>query len=325
MRPAPTVVTVGNFDGVHAGHRAIVARARDLARSRNASGGVVALAFDPHPATRLAPARAPARLTTFEERAALLREAGADRVERLEPTDHLLGLSPEAFVEWVVAAFNPAAFVEGPDFRFGKGRAGSLETLRQLGRARGFSVEEAPALAVALSDHTVVTASSSITRWLVAHGRVRDAWSVLGRPYRLAGSVVRGDRRGRTLGFPTANLETPHLLPADGVYAALAHLPGGGRAAAAVSVGSKPMFGGGGRVAEAHLLGFGRESGESRDRGLPEYGWELALDLVGWVREQMRFDSVERLVEQMGRDCGRAREIVELVTTPGPRKGAAVS
>jgi riboflavin kinase/FMN adenylyltransferase len=325
MRPAPTIVTVGNFDGVHAGHAAILRRARELAAERNASGGVVALAFDPHPATRLAPDRAPARLTTFEERAELLRRAGADRVERLEPTDELLGLSPEAFVESVVARHNPRAFIEGADFRFGRARAGTADTLRELGLARGFDVEVVPAVAAALCDHTVVTASSTMTRWLLERGRVRDAWNVLGRPHRLAGVVVRGDRRGRELGFPTANVDTQNMLPADGVYAAVARMPGGSSLPAAVSIGTKPQFGGVGRTAEAFILDAAPAPGQPHLLGLPEYGWPLVLELVGWVREQLRFDSVERLVEQMGRDCERVRRTVDSLTETTIQAGAATS
>jgi len=325
MRPAPTIVTVGNFDGVHVGHGAIVARAGDLARSLNAAGGVVVLAFDPHPATTLAPERAPAQLTGFEERAGLLRRAGAGRVIRLAPTDELLGLSPEAFFEWVVATHNPRAFVEGTDFRFGRGRAGSVETLRELGRPRGIDIELVRPVAVALSDHSVVTASSSVTRWLLGHGRVRDAWSVLGRPHRLSGTVVRGDRRGRDLGFPTANLETRNMLPRDGVYAAIAQLPDGSRRGAAVSVGSKPQFGGGERTAEAYILDAPGAAGTPNLPGLAEYGWTLGLELVGWVRDQMRFDSIGRLVEQMGRDCDRVRSTIEIITGPVLHAGVTTS
>lgn len=320
MRPPRCVITVGNFDGVHVGHAALIARARDLARAHNAPGGVVVLAFDPHPRTRLRPDSAPPPLTAFDQRAGLLRAAGADSVHRLEPTDDLLGLSPAAFIEWVIKTFEPCAFVEGPDFRFGNGRAGDLDTLRQLGDSRGFEVVTVPALATALSDNTIVTASSSIARWLVERGRARDAWNVLGRPHRLAGTVVQGDRRGRGLGFPTANLDTPNLLPADGVYAALAHTPDGQHQPAAVSVGTKPQFqnqaGPHARTAEAFLLDAAAEPGQANIPGLPEYGWPLALDIIGWLRDQMRFDSVERLLAQMSRDCSRAREIADAVTLP---------
>lgn len=320
MRPQPTVITVGNFDGVHAGHRAILRRGRELAGAVGAPGGVAVLTFDPHPLARLAPERAPGTITPLAERTELLRDAGADAVHRLEPGPDLLGMPPEAFLEWVIARYNPAAFVEGPDFHFGKGRAGDLGVLRRLCEPRGIAVKAVAPLAVGLSDGTVVTASSSIARWLIEHGRVRDAWAVLTRPHRLRGEVVRGERRGRTLGYPTANLRTENLLPGDGVYAAWATLPDGSRLPAALSVGVKPQFHGGGhaRTAEAFLLDAAAEDGGPALRGLPEYGWTLDLDLVGWVREQMRFDSVERLLSQMDRDCGRVREICAAVTRPPP-------
>jgi riboflavin kinase/FMN adenylyltransferase len=316
VRPPPSVITVGNFDGVHLGHGAILRRAQELARAHNAPGGVLVLSFDPHPATRIAPARAPRRLTAFEHRVALLRDAGAAHVHRLEPTDEFLGLSPEGFVEWVCGRFNPCAWVEGPDFHFGRGRAGNMATLRNLGEDRGFEVDQVSAVAVALTDNTVVTASSTIARWLIERGRARDVWCVLGRPHRLVGAVTRGDRRGRTLGFPTANIDTACMLPGDGVYGAVATLPDGLRYPAALSVGTKPQFDGEVRTAEAFILGLTSEPGGPNLPGLPEYGWPITIDIVGWVRGQMRFDSVERLVEQMGRDCARAREAAHAAMYP---------
>ncbi|VAX42683.1 FMN adenylyltransferase / Riboflavin kinase, partial [hydrothermal vent metagenome] len=281
MRPPPCVITVGNFDGVHIGHAALIARARELAHTLNAPGGVVVLAFNPHPRSVLHPGQAPASLMSFARRAELLCRVGAGAVHPLDPTDQLLALSPADFIEWVNERYNPIAFVEGPDFHFGCNREGSMETLRALGRERGFAVEAVPVLATALSDHTIVTASSTITRWLIEHGRVRDAWNVLGRPHRLAGTVVRGERRGRDLGFPTANLDTPDLLPVDGVYATLAHTPDGRRYTAALSVGTKPQFhhqpGPHARTAEAFLLDAPTEPGKANLPGLPEYGWDIAL------------------------------------------------
>lgn len=317
MRPPPRVITVGNFDGVHLGHAAILRRARELAAEHNAPGGVLVLAFDPHPATRLAPERAPRRLTSFEQRAELLRAAGADEVQRLAPGDDLLGLSPEAFVEWVHARFAPRVWVEGPDFHFGQRRAGNMDTLRELGEVRGFQVDQVPAVATALTDNTIVTASSTIARWLIERGRARDAWCVLGRPHRLAGTVVPGDRRGRALGFPTANIDTDSMLPGDGVYGAVATFPDGSRHSAALSVGSKPQFDGAVRAAEAYVLDLKAEEGRANLPGLPEYGWPITVDIIGWVRGQLRFDSVERLVEQMGRDCERARAAARTAMDPG--------
>ncbi len=325
MRPPPTVISIGTFDGVHAGHAAIVRRAHELAQAHNATGGVTVLSFDPHPLTRLAPERAPARLTTFLQRTRLLTRAGATTVERLEPTDDILALTPAAFLEWVIAKHNPVAFVEGHDFRFGKDKSGSLDTLRALCQPRGIVVETVPAVAAGLSDDTVVTASSSIARWLLERGRVRDAWAVLAHPYRIEGVVVQGDRRGRTLGFPTANIDSPNLIPADGVYATLATLPDGSTTPGALSVGTKPQFGAHARTAEVYLLGVECEPNTPTTPnlpGLPEYGWPICLDLVGWVREQMRFATVEHMLEQIHRDCGRVSRIVDTVTTE-PRHSTA--
>ena len=316
MRPPPTIVSIGNFDGVHAGHAAILRQARALADELAAVGGTTILAFDPHPLTRLDPGRTPARLTTFEQRINLLTRAGATTIERLEPTDDLLALSPQAFLERVIAQHNPRAFVEGTDFRFGRDRAGTLDTLRDLCRPRGIEVRAVPAVAVGLSDNTAVTASSTIARWFIGQGRVRDAWAVLTRPHRIAGTVVRGDRRGRTLGYPTANIDSPNLIPADGVYATLATLPDGSTTPGALSVGTKPQFGEHARTAEVYLLGIDREPDTPNLRGLPEYGWPVSLDLVGWVREQMQFPTLRGLLDQIERDCTRVQQIVQSVTTP---------
>ncbi|GIK18048.1 MAG: bifunctional riboflavin kinase/FAD synthetase [Leptolyngbya sp. PLA2] len=318
-----SVVSVGTFDGVHAGHAALIARARSIA-DRASGAEVVVLAFDPHPATRLHPESAPPRLGSFERRSELLRQAGADRVERLEPTSELLSQSPESFVESIADRLAPIAFVEGPDFRFGKGRTGDTSVLASIGKRHGFAVDVVPPVAVALNDQSVVTASSTIARWLVQHGRVRDAWAVLTRPHELTGRVVRGDRRGRGLGFPTANLDTPCLPPADGVYAGVAFLDDGRSFPAAVSVGSKPMFNGAARAVEASLLDAPTGDGPCL-AGLPEYGWNLRIALVGWVREQLRFESVDSLIAQMHRDCNRVRGIVARVSTPQPAAAGAHS
>ncbi|MFG0259702.1 MAG: riboflavin kinase, partial [Phycisphaerales bacterium JB041] len=234
------------------------------------------------------------------------------------PTDELLALTPEAFLEWVIAKHNPRAFVEGADFRFGKDRAGTIETLESLCHPRGIEVHTVAPVAVGLSDNSAVTASSTIVRWLLGRGRARDAWAVLTRPHIIAGTVVRGDRRGRTLGYPTANIDTPNLVPADGVYASLVTLPDGSTAPGALSVGTKPQFGEHARTAEVYLLGRRPEPGASVLPGLPEYGWPISLDLVGWVREQMQFPTLQGLLDQIERDCARVAQIVESVTTaPG--------
>jgi len=322
-----TILTIGNFDGVHAGHRALVHRARELAaafdrRSPAGATRVVALAFDPHPATVLRPGAQPPRLTTFAARRTLLRDAGADDVERLEPTPALLGMSAEAFIGSVVTRHRPVAIVEGDDFRFGKARAGDVAALRAMGRARPdsdqFAVHVVEPVTVALGDQTVVTASSSMARWLIERGRMADAARILGRPYTVQGHIVQGDRRGRTLGYPTANVAAESMLPADGVYAAPAIVPGesGGpsrRFVAAVSVGTKPQFNAQGatRTLEAHLLDAPRQNSPAIS-GLPEYGWRIALHFIAFLREQARFDGVPALIAQIERDCARVREAVAL-------------
>ncbi len=303
-----TAITIGSFDGVHAGHRALVRAARERAGS---GGRVVAMAFDPHPMSRLRPEAAPARLTTWARRDELLREAGADDVVRLSPSDELLGLEPEAFLARIAREHAPGAIVEGEDFHFGRGRAGTIATLRELGAGHGMEVVVIPAVEVSLEDQLVARASSTLTRWLIAQGRVADAARVLGRPYELSGDVVVGDRRGRTIGFPTANLRTDLLLPGDGVYAAVAALPDGREVPAAVNVGARPTFAGQERRVEAHLVGVSARAGEPSIPGLREYGWALTLRLAAFVRDQVRFESVGALVGQLARDCARVREVVE--------------
>ncbi|MFN0134096.1 MAG: bifunctional riboflavin kinase/FMN adenylyltransferase [Phycisphaerales bacterium] len=303
-----SVVTIGTFDGVHAGHAALVRRARELADAADAR--VVVMCFDPHPLTVVAPAKAPARLTTFADRAALLGEAGANEVIRLEPSGPLLAQSPDEFVATIVRDLAPVAIVEGPDFRFGRGRAGDLSTLRALGRAAGFDVHEVAPVEVALSDHTLARASSTLARWLITHGRVRDAALVLGRAYTIPGIVEPGDRRGRTIGCPTANVATECLAPADGVYCGFGTIADGRRFPAAISVGTKPTYGDNRRCVEAYLIGAPVTANLPAIHGLPEYGWELRLSCDHWIRDQMTFASTAALVDQINRDLRVAHSLL---------------
>lgn len=312
------MVTIGTFDGVHAGHGALVRQAVRVAESaglaRAARPRVVVMAFDPNPLEILKPGLAPARLTTWPQRERLLRSAGADEVVRLEPTAALLGLSARAFIERLVREYRPVSIVEGPDFRFGAKRAGDIAALRTFGGEFGYEVEVVEQVEVPLTDHTIVPARSTVLRWLIGQGRVGDAACLLGRPYAMAGMVVRGDRRGRTIGYPTANLDSPCLPPADGVYAGRARLPDGRTVAAAISVGTKPTFGIHGRAVEAYLMenaaGTGGRPGEwSTIDGLPEYQWPMELEFLAFVRDQVKFESLEMLLAQMARDCAKCREI----------------
>lgn len=306
--PGFTAATIGNFDGCHLGHAALIHRARSLANSGGGAGKpgrVVALAFDPHPAHVLRPGAEPARLSTFEQRAAWLRAAGADDVLRLNPADGTLALAPRDFVKRVLEHLPLSAVVEGPDFHFGHKRAGNVRVLAEIGAELGFSVHVVDPVEVALTDGTVVKASSTLARWLVSHGRVADAARMLGRPYELAGDVVPGDQRGRTIGFATANLRVAGglLLPADGVYAAEVVLPSGLTRPAMLNIGIRPTVGGLDRRIEPHILAAPGE--------VPlDYGWPMTLRLLAWIRDQVKFPGLPALVDQLGRDRDRVRRML---------------
>ncbi len=302
-----TALTIGNFDGVHLGHAALIHRARELAGPK---GRVVALSFDPHPASVLRPGHAPPRLTTFDRRSELLIALGADEVLPLVPSQELLSLSPEAFVERVVRDHDASVFVEGRDFRFGRQRSGDTTALERLAAKLGASTVIVDPVRVALTDQSVCVASSTMVRWLLENGRIRDATSMLGRPPELSGTVKRGSRLGRTLGYPTANIECDTALPADGVYAAAALLDDGRRFNTALSIGSRPTFDGADRRVEAHLLDVARQGKSwAPIPGLPEYGWSVRLELTAWIRDQVRFTNIDQLRDQLARDCDRARQI----------------
>ncbi len=287
------IVTIGNFDGVHIGHQALVRVASQAAHG----GEVVALSFDTHPAG-LVRGIAPESLTTLDERALLLGAAGATRVEMLHTTAELLSLEPESFVKSLHERLKFEAIVEGRDFRFGKGRAGDVAALERIGSALGFRTIVVEDVEAVLSDGHCVAVRSSTVRWLLSVGRVADAARMLGRSHRVSGVVVEGARRGRTLGFPTANIDVRGaLLPADGVYAVRAVSADGSAWPGAASIGTNPMFSGGRRTLEVHVLGL------PSDADL--YGQVLAIDFTKWLREMMTFDSVDRLVEQIQRDCDR--------------------
>lgn len=311
-----TVLTIGNFDGVHAGHRELFARARHFAERGTDRAHVVALVFDPHPLTILRPSAGPARLTTFEERARLLRDAGADEVIRLTPSAELLALTPDAFLNDLIHRYRPAAIVEGEDFRFGHARAGDIAYLAQTGRERSFETIVVPPVSVALSDQSIVTASSSFVRWLVDHARVEDAERVLLRPYELVGTVVKGDQRGRAIGFPTANLSTECLLPRDAVYAGEAELSGGRVFPAAIHVGTRATFNDHLRTCEAYILDWPGPIAE----GTREYGWTLRLRFHRYLRDQARFETVDQLVDQIRLDVRRTRA----AAPPQPRTSGII-
>ena len=288
-------VTVGNFDGVHRGHQALVAAAKVWAAG--VGGPAVAVTFDPPAATLLNPAFNRPPLTTVEERVRLLADAGVDRVAVLQTNAGLLSLSPEAFFEDVLRGlFAAKAVVEGYNFRFGRGRAGDTATLRELCDAAGVAFEEVPAVEVGGA-----AASSSRVRAAIERGDVAEARFLLGRAYAVAAEVVTGAKRGRTIGFPTANLGTPEtLLPADGVYAVRATIDGA-RFAGAANVGPNPTFGEAARKIEVHLIGFAGDL----------YGRRLAVEFVARLRDTRSFAGIDALVVQLKQDVAAARAAYE--------------
>ncbi|HMQ15374.1 MAG TPA: riboflavin biosynthesis protein RibF [Phycisphaerae bacterium] len=304
---AGVALTIGNFDGVHLGHQCLVAQAAQAAAARGALPAV--LTFEPHPATVLAPHRAPPRLTTPAEKAALLGRAGIGAVIVLRSNPELFAAGPLEFLERVVRRCRAVHLVEGESFHFGKGRAGSVATLREHAERLGYGLTiVSPVACEQLPGNPTI--SSSAIREALQVGRVRDAGAMLGRPYRIVGVVGHGEGRGAELGFPTANLErVPQLVPGYAVYAAIAELSDGSRHGAVVNMGPQPTFGQQEARIEAHLLGF---SGDLRGR-------RLALHLIDALRNQRRFPGPTELVAQLHEDVARGREVLRTGPTDPPR------
>ena len=299
-----SVVTIGVFDGVHQGHQRIITRAAGTAAGLGLS--LVVITFDPHPAEVIRPGSHPVLLCTAARRAELLAGLGADAVCMMPFTLEFSRLDPEEFVRLaLVDRLHAAAVVVGENFRFGHRAAGDVALLADLGEKYGFTADPVPLL---LEDGIKI--SSSLIRQKLADGDVTGAAADLGRPHRVEGVVVPGQRRGRALGFPTANLETfPYTaIPADGVYAGWLSTLGeregqeyeGERWPAAVSVGTNPTFDGQDRVVEAYAL--------DRD-DLELYGLHVGVDFAARLRGMERFGSAADLVEQMRRDVDQARAI----------------
>lgn len=298
----PSVVTIGNFDGVHRGHRDVLTRMVADARATGASAVVVT--FDPHPAQVHRPEIAPPLLTGLADRLALLAETGLDAVLVCHYTHAFAAQTPEEFVEhYLVRALGARVVVAGKDVRFGRGNTGDLSTMQTLGERFGFRVEVIDDVAghpdPHLAGHPLTHRrwSSTWARELLTEGDVAAATVVLGRMHRMRGVVVHGDARGRHLGFPTANLapDAVGMVPADGVYAGwlLRHGARGEPQPAAISIGTNPTFGGIGRRVEAYVL--------DRD-DLDLYDEEVVLEFVARIRPTVTFDGVDALVAQMHRD-----------------------
>ncbi|OBA93412.1 riboflavin biosynthesis protein RibF [Mycolicibacterium fortuitum] len=308
------VVTIGVFDGVHRGHAELISHAVKAGRSRGVP--VVLMTFDPHPMEVVFPGSHPAQLTTLTRRAELVEELGVDVFLVMPFTSDFMKLTPERYIhELLVEDLHVLEVVVGENFTFGKKAAGNVEMLRKAGERFGFAVESMSLVTENLDpEHRDerVTFSSTYIRSCVDAGDVVAAAEALGRPHRVEGVVVRGDGRGRVLGFPTANVAPPmySAIPADGVYAAwftvLGHGPvmgtvtPGERYQAAVSVGTNPTFSGRTRTVEAFVL----------DTEADLYGQHVAVDFVSRIRGMEKFDRVEELVAEMKRDADTARGIL---------------
>ncbi len=305
--PKGMVLTIGNFDGVHRGHQAILTTARQIAREKQIQ--VAAMTFDPHPAVLLNPDHAPGILTPLHMKALLLESLSVDVLIVIKDSLKLLNLSPEDFVDqFLMANLSPSVMVEGPDFNFGYGRSGSIETLRQFGTTRNFEIVEVPFVDIASdSENATEKCSSSSIRQLLAEGRPRRASQILGRPFRLVGQTIPGRGIGKQLGYPTANIEaTGQVIPAEGVYAGYVVVGdcvedvvfGGLRRPAAISIGrAKTFLSDHPLLLEAHLL----EDNVENLRGK----W-LGFDLMRFVRRQQRFETEEGLKQQIQKDCDKA-------------------
>lgn len=290
-------VTVGNFDGVHLGHRALVEAV--VAEARSTGGEAVALTFDPHPSRVLAPERAPATLMTIGQRAEVLGALGLDRLAVLPFTRELSHEPPDAFARRVlVEALGARAVVVGFNFRFGRGRAGDAAALEACGRRLGFSVKALPPVL-----HEGAPVSSSRVREALGRGAVEAARALLGRRYFVDGAVVQGLGRGRGLGIPTANLDPLNeILPGGGVYACLCRIGGdAARRPGVVNVGRRPTFGGGAVLLEAHLLDF--------DGDL--YGRTLRVEFEARLRDEERFPDAAALLRRIRDDIEAARRVLE--------------
>ena len=300
--PDSVVLTIGKFDGVHLGHRALALRARQIADGVGASS--VALILHPHPATVLAGARIPV-LSTPIERAEALLNLGLNRAEVLTFDRDIAAMEPHSFVRLLLERFPIRCMVVGPDFRFGRDRSGDAELLSRLGIEHGFDVEVFEPIEI---DGEKV--SSGRIRAAVREGDVESARRWLGRPPSIRGSVIRGAQRGRTIGFPTANLRlsADYEVPADGVYAVRCTLStdsaaegrGMRKAMAAANIGVRPTLDDGERSIEAFLLDF---SGDL-------YGVNMEFEFIAFLRPEQRFENVDALVKALNQDVSRAREVL---------------
>jgi riboflavin kinase/FMN adenylyltransferase len=289
------VIALGNFDGFHRGHQAVVARAVALARAEGRPA--IVATFDPHPVRLFDPGAAWFRLTTLDQRERLFGAAGADAMLVFRFTRALASLSAEGFVDLLANDLGAAAVVTGEDFTFGRARGGDVAVLRTLGASRGLAAQAVPAVLDAQGE---VISSSRIRAMLVAGDCARAA-DLLTRPFAIQGEVIHGDKRGREIGFPTANMPLGHYLrPAYGIYAVRAQLPDGRVLPGAASLGIRPTFDPPRELLETFIFDFAESL----------YGQTIEVALIERLRGEEKFASIEALVAQMAQDVTRARAIL---------------
>lgn len=293
--PAPLrggVVALGNFDGFHRGHQAVVGRAREIARARGVP--LIVATFDPHPVRFFQPDAPPFRLTTLDQRERLFGAAGADAMLVYHFDAMLAGVSAEDFVsDWLVHRAGAGAVVTGQDFTFGKGRRGQLELLQSEGLRQGLSAEAVAPVA----DATGPISSSRIREALQA-GDCETATMLLTRPFAIEGVVQHGDKLGRTIGFPTANLPLgTYLRPAYGVYAVRGRLPDGRVVDGAANLGVRPQFDPPKELLEPHFFDFAEDL----------YGQTIEIEFISYIRPEAKFDGLDALTAQIDADCEEAR------------------
>jgi riboflavin kinase/FMN adenylyltransferase len=289
------VVALGNFDGVHAGHQAVIGRAVEMARA----AGVPALVatFDPHPVTYFRPDTPPFRLTTLDQRQRHLAEAGADAMIVFSFGETLANVSAEEFVtDWLGGHLGATGVVTGEDFTFGKGRSGNIGVLETLGAAHGITCA---ALGPVCDDDGPI--SSSRIRDALKAGDCDTATRLLTRPFAVEGRVQHGDKNGRKLGFPTANIDMAHYLrPRYGIYAVRGRTADGRTLLGAANLGIRPSFDPPKELLEPHFFDF---SGDLYDQ-------VIEIDFISFLRPEAKFDSLDALMVQMARDCDEARAIL---------------
>ncbi len=314
--PAGLALSVGNFDGVHLGHREILSIGRDIVKSRNLPGLAV-MAFEPHPLAVLHPESFPGLLTPLSLKSHLLEQNGADYLIILKDSYELLNLSPDDFIDrFLMKNINPSVLVEGVNFNFGYGRSGNIHTLEKLAAKFGFECIIVPPRQIELTTGRPTMLSSSLIRTLLTSGRVEDSAKALGRFFRLIGTVVPGRGKGAHLGFPTANIQpADQIIPAEGVYAGFVEIADTSdvvcrlqnKLPAVFSIGRAKTF-----VTDHHLLTEAHIL--AGDVGNLLGKW-LAMDFVAKIRNQQRFENEKQLSSQIAKDCKTAKDVLSTVTS----------